>query len=577
MKNSRNTNTVIGSSRLNLILTMVLVFLLGACSGVTTRVADQAFVNGEIYTVDDKRSWAQAVAIRDGGIIFVGSNEGAKPYIGESTRVTDLTGKMMLPGFHDGHAHILDGGRSLNACNLQDSNDIDQIRELLIECRDTRHYGPDDWVIGTQWQLTAFGPSGPSRIMLDEIFAGRPAIFMDSFGHNIWVSTQALKLAGINAQTQNPAGGIIVRDPESAEATGTLRESAMNLVSNVVPPLTDGEKQANLSAGLAEAARYGITAFIEPGMQESDMQPYLAAQRNNTLSARVLASLSPQGISASAFDDEVFDLIEKRNSFRGEYLSADSVKVFMDGVIETYTSNMLEPYSDTGGNFAPFYDQATANTYYQKLDALGVQIHTHAIGDGAIHTALNAYEYALEQNGPNDNRHQIVHLQLIDDADIPRFAALNVTANFQSLWANQDQYYHLAIPLVGQQRADNFYSIKSVVDSGARVTGGSDWSVSSLNPLDAIEVAIRRQDPWTNDDPVHQASERVSLATMIDAYTRNGAWAMRLEGTSGSIEVGKRADLIILDRNLFELSPEDINTARVLLTLMDGREVYKAE
>jgi len=536
--------------------------------------ADRVFVNGGVYTVDAERRWHEAVAVRDGAIIFVGSNDGASAYIGDNTHVTDLTGKMLLPGFHDAHAHVLDGGASLNTCSLEDSNDADKIVELLKACASENDYGADEWVVGSRWQLSAFGPEGPRRETLDDIFQGRPAVFVDSFGHNSWVSTRALEVAGIDEETADPEGGIIVREKGSLAATGTLRESAMDLVANTVPLPTEQQQQANLSSGLAEVARFGITAFIEPGMRERDLQPYIAADRNGTLSARVLASLSPAGASATAFDEEIFELLKKRESFNGKYLNTDSVKIFMDGVIETHTSHMLEPYSDDSGNFDTFYDQATANKYFQQLDAMGVQVHTHAIGDGSIRVALNAYDYAQQKNGANDNRHHMVHLQLVDETDIPRFAELNVAANFQALWAWADQYYELAIPLVGQQRADSFYPINSIANYGGVVVGGSDWTVSSLNPLDAIEAAVRRQDPWASVGPVHNEKERASLASMLDAYTRNAAWIMRLEDKTGSIEKGKRADLVVLDKNLFEISAEDINTAKVLMTLMDGKLVY---
>ncbi len=551
--------------------------VLCACGSDGVPVADRVFVNGGVYTVDEQRSWAEAVAIRDGAIVFVGKNDEVGAYIGESTLLTDLSGKMLLPGFHDAHAHILNGGRSLNSCNLHNTEDLQQIRDLLIGCRDTRNYGPDEWVVGAQWPISAFGPEGPSRQILDEIFGDRPAVFVDSFVHNSWVSTRALELAGIDADTPNPPGGIIVRDPVSGMATGTLRESAMALVADIVPPATAGENAADLAAGLAEAARFGITAYIEPGIRASELDPYLFADRDGKLSARVLASLSPIGLTIGAFGSEVYDLVLNRHSLTGKYVKADSVKVFMDGVIETKTANMLEPYSDDRGNADSFYDQAAANELYQRLDRMGVQIHTHAIGDGAVRKALNAYEYALQQNGPNDNRHHIVHLQLVDSADIPRFSRLNVAANFQALWAYPDQYIHLAISIVGQARVDRFYAIRSIVDTGATLAGGSDWPVSSLNPLDAIEVAVRRQDPAGTDGQILRASERVDLTTILDAYTRHGAWLMRLDDKTGSIESGKRADLIVLDRNLFDIAPEDINEARVLMTLMDGREVFSAE
>jgi len=557
-------------------LPLFLVLLLGTCNEATVPAAERVFVNGGVYTVDEQRRWAEAVAVNEGEIVFVGSNEGAQVYIGEATEVTDLSGKMLLPGFHDGHAHVFSAGASLSGCHLQESNDPGMIRNLLIECRDTRGYGDDEWVIGGQWQLSAFGPEGPSRLMLDEIFEGRPASFADAFGHSSWVSTRALDLAGIDAETANPAGGVIVRDPVTGEATGTLRESAMDLVSDIIPASSSEQNARSLAAGLAEAARLGVTAYIEPGLTGGETAPYLQADQNGALTARVQIALSPLGSRATAFDDAVYDLVARHEEFRGKYVSADSVKVFMDGVIETKTSNMLEPYSDDLSNFDNFYTQEEANSFYERLDAMGLQIHTHAIGDGAIRAALNAYEYALQQNGSNDNRHVITHLQLIDEADIPRFGELNVAANFQSLWAYPDQYIDLAVSMVGQDRVDHFYPLASVARTGGLVTGGSDWNVTSLNPLDAIETAVRRQDPWSTGGRIHNESERVDLATMIDAYTRNTAWLMHLEDQTGSIEPGKRADLVVLDRNLFEIPAEQINESKVLLTLMDGREVYRA-
>ncbi|HMB58272.1 MAG TPA: amidohydrolase, partial [Xanthomonadales bacterium] len=382
---------------------------------------------------------------------------------------------------------------------------------------------------------------------------------------------------GIDAGTENPVGGVIVRDAESGEATGTLRESAMTLVDEVTPVASARQQAADLATGLAEAARFGITAFTEPGLSAAQLAPYVEADQNRTLTARVLVSLTPIGTSVAPFDESVYELVEQRESFNGNYLKTDSVKVFMDGVIETKTSYMLEPYTDDQSNFEALYDQDTANEFYQKLDAMGVQVHTHAIGDGAIRRALNAYEYALEQNGPSDSRHQIAHLQLIDPADIPRFGELNVAADFQPLWAYPDQYIDLAVTVVGQERVDRFYPIASIDATGGLIIGGSDWSVSSLNPLDAIEVAVTRQDPNATGGRIHQESERVDLATILDAYTRNGAWVMKLDDQVGSIEVGKRADLIVLDKNLFDIPTEDINTSKVLVTMMDGKIIYQAE
>ena len=546
-----------------------------ACSSEVDTGAERVFVNGAVYTVDEDRSWAEALAIKEGEIVFVGSNDAANPYIGNNTEVTDLDGKMLMPGFHDAHAHVRYGGLSETECNLQDERDVDAIRALLIECRETYGYGPEDWVLGSQWPLAAFPDGNPSKDMLDEIFGNRPAFFVDSFGHNAWASSRALEIAGIDATTPNPDRGVIVRNPASGEPTGTLRDSAMELVDAHIPEPTAERRYQGLLAGLRRANAFGITAYTEPGSTEDTMEPYVSAAERGELTARVVASLSPMGDLPDKFGPEIFDLLARRNQFRRTFLNVDSVKVYIDGVIETKTSYMLEPYLD-GSNFPPFYEADELGELYQKLDQLGLQIHSHAIGDAAIRAALDAYEYALLQNGPNDNRHQIVHLQLVNKQDIPRFAELNVAADFQCMWCYPDFYIDYAVDIVGEERVQQFYPVASIHKTGALVVGGSDWTVSSLNPLDAIETAVRRQSPFEDDGPVLGENEEIDLAAALDMYTRNAAYVMRLEDKTGTIEVGKRADLIVLDRNLFDIPVTEINEARVLLTVMDGKTVHNA-
>jgi predicted amidohydrolase YtcJ len=308
-------------------------------------------------------------------------------------------------------------------------------------------------------------------------------------------------------------------------------------------------------------------------LSEIYLDAYRNADNNGKLTARVLASLSPIAWHAGKFGDEIYELVGKRSSYRGKYLGTDSVKVYIDGVIETRTSFMLQPYSG-GGNFAPFYSADELAALYQKLDAMGLQIHTHAIGDAAIRSALDAYAHAQQANGKSDNRHQIVHLQLIDDADIPRFGELGVAADFQCLWCYPDDYIDLAVDIVGRERVERFYPVASVQRSGGLIVGGSDWDVSSLNPLDAIETAITRQNPITNSGPVLGKNEEIDLRSALEMYTRNAAFIMRLDSVSGSLEVGKRADLIVIDRDLFKIPAFEINEARVQQTMMDGVEVF---
>ena len=562
-------------SQKNIRQTSVLLFIavLPACTSNTDSGAERVFVNGAVYTVDQNRSWAEAVAIKDGEIVFVGSSDNANAFIGSDTEVTDLDGKMLMPGFHDAHAHVRFGGLSESECNLQDELDIDEIRKLLIACKEKYDYGPDEWVLGGQWPLAAFPDGNPTKDMLDEVFGDRPAFFGDSFGHNAWASSRALEIAGIDASTPDPDQGVIVRDPASGEPTGTLREAAMELMDVHIPEATPEEGYAGLIAGLKTANSFGITAYTEPGSTEDNIAPYVLADRRGELTARVVASLSTIGDLPGKFGPEIFDLLAKRDQFRGAFLNVDSVKVYIDGVIETQTSYMLEPYLD-GSNFPSFYEADELGALYQKLDQKGLQIHTHAIGDAAIRAALDAYEHALFENGPNNNRHQIVHLQLINEQDIARFAELNVAANFQCMWCYPDVYIDYAVDIVGEERVQQFYPVARLHKTGALLVGGSDWTVSSLNPLDAIETAIRRQSPFEDSGPVLGENEKISLEAALDMYTRNAAYVMRLEDRTGTIEIGKRADLIVLDRNLFEIPATEINEAQVLLTLMDGRIVF---
>jgi len=536
--------------------------------------ADAVFLGGAIYTSNPAQPWAEAVAVLGDEIVFVGDEPGASEWIGPATQVHQLAGKMLLPGFHDAHAHIMAGGGTLNRCDLQDSRSPDKLKELLLECARDRNYAPDEWVLGNRWPLAAFENGAPSKDWLDEAFGGRPAYFVDSFGHNAWVSSRALQIAGIDMLTPDPAGGVIVRDSAGA-ASGTLREDAMSLVALHIPSATDEKLRVDLKSGLAEVARFGVTSFIEPGLDQQQAEVYRQADRDGWLTARVLGSLSPNSEAAGQFGDEIYALMEQRDQWRSEHFNVDSVKVYIDGVIETETSYMLQPYL-SGKNFDPFYSEQELAELFQRLDAMGLQIHTHAIGDAAIRHALDAYASMLKANGPNDNRHHITHLQLIDQADIPRFGQLNVAANFQGAWTWPDQYIDVAVDVVGMDRTQQFYPVASIQRSGGMLVGGSDWDVTTLNPLYAIEGLVRRQDPDAEEGPELGTNEAIDLETALAMYTRNAAWILRQEDISGSIEVGKKADLVVLDRNLFEVPATQINEAQVELTMMGGRVTYSS-
>jgi predicted amidohydrolase YtcJ len=552
-----------------------LVALYGCGKAPSPPAADAVLYNGAVYTMNDALPRASAVAIRDGAIVYVGDDETAQTFIGPDTHRVDLRNRMLLPGFHDTHAHVLAGGSSLTGCNMNDVRDGERIREMLHECLEKFQYGDDEWVIGSRWALAAFADGNPRKEWLDEVFGDRPAYFVDSFAHSAWVSSRALEIAGIDETTPDPAQGVIERDPQTGEATGTLRDAAMELVASHIPEDDDEAVLAGIQRGLQEVSKFGITAYIEPGIDGRYARLYADMDRRGILTARVLGSLSSLAWHAGQMQGGLDDLLEQRAGWRGRMFRADSVKVYIDGVIETRTSNMLAPYSD-GTNFPTFYTGVALKTLYEKLHREGVQIHTHAIGDGAIRLALDAYEHARDKVGPLDNRHHIVHLQLIDQADIPRFGELGVAASFQGAWAYPDEYIDIAVDLVGNERVQAFYPVASVQRAGGMLVGGSDWDVSSLNPLDAIETLVRRRDPDALSGPELGDNEQIELDTALRAYTVNAAHLMGLENVSGTIEVGKRADLIVIDRDLYAFPPTDINAARVQLTLVDGREVFRS-
>ncbi len=539
--------------------------------------ADRVFLNGAVYTVDDDRSWAEAVAIKDGRIVYVGDNEAAGRWLGRSTEIVDLAGQMLLPGFHDSHIHIMIGVMADLECSVLRLETLDDVATKLKECTALAGVGDDGWILGGGWGEWLWAEANPQKGLLDVLFPDRPVYLESSFGHAAWVNSKAMQIVGLDAGTENPPAGVIEHDPETGEPSGTLREAAMLLVKNKLPPMTLKQRTDRVRAGMALAHSVGITAVIEPGLDGNLIEPIINLADAGELNMRVLASLSPINWQPGVFDEGVFEFLEGREQWRRANLDVDSVKMYMDGVIEYGTSPLLEPYADESyGSGEFFYSQEIVNEYMTRFDAMGIQVHVHAIGDAAIRRALNGFEAMRQANGLSDNRHQIVHLQLIHEDDRPRFGQLNVGAVFQSLWAYPDPAaMKLDVPMLGKERTWQMYPVASVQEAGGRIVGGSDYFVTDLNPLHAIEVAITRQDPYTNDGLVLNKDERVDLATMIDAYTINGAYQMGLDEEQGSIEVGKRADFVVLDRNLFELPASEINEAKVMMTVFDGRTVYE--
>lgn len=549
--------------------------LKGAMNGEP--VADHVFVNGGVYTVDETRPWVEAIAVREQRIIRVGDNREVRKLIGPGTQVTDLSGGMLLPSFGDSHLHLLYGGEVVSSCLLNWAEKPSEIAHLLRACAKEQPGGGETWIHATRWARWSFPGGNPPSSFLDELFPERPVIIEPSDGHSIWVNRVALDRAGIDNSTPNPKNGVIARDPLTGRATGMLHESAIQLVMDQMPDISYQVKLAFIRRAIATAREFGITAAIEPGLNLEQAKLFSALDRAGELDMRLLLALTPLGWELASFDDGIYEIAARRSEVESNQVAAHSVKVFVDGVIENGTAPLLEPYLDDSiQSLELFYPSAQLRDYFINLDRLGFSIHVHAVGDRGIRQALDAFAAMRGANGMSDQRHLMTHLQLIDEVDIPRFERLGIIASFATLWAYPEQYnLEIYPPLVGLDRIQRFYPVASVAATGAKITIGSDWSVDDMNPFLAIEVAITRQNPLTNAGPVLNPAQRIDLATVIEAYTKNVAYAMKREDDFGTIEVGKFADLVILDRNLFVIPADQISDTQALMTFFSGRKIFQ--
>jgi predicted amidohydrolase YtcJ len=537
-----------------------------------TDAADLALTGGRIYTVDAKRSWAEAVAIRDGRIVVVGSNENVKAHIGPETKVIELDGRLVLPGFQDSHVHPISAGIEANACNLNGLTTVDQYVAAIRKYADAHPEEP--WITGGGWLMSAFGPGALARReLIDAVVPDRPVMLSSTDGHTVWVNSKALEIAGITNDTPDPRDGRIDRDPKTGAAVGSLQEGAGKLVASKVPPTSDEQRAAGLRYAVKYLNGLGITAIQDAHVDEDDLRTYRTLDDSGELSLHVIASIwweRGQGV------EQIEGMKRLRTEYTKGHVDAGTVKIMQDGVMENYTAAMLEPYlipSKSRG--IPMVEPEKLKAAVTQLDAEGFQVHFHAIGDAAIRQSLDAVEAARKANGDLGHRHHISHLQLIDAADIPRFRQLGVIANFQPLWAYADEYItDLTMPFLGPERSAHLYPIGTVQRSGATVAFGSDWSVSSPNPFEQMETAVTRLGALGETTEPFLPEEAITLPEAVAAFTINAAHTNRLDKDTGSIETGKRADLVVLDRNLFEISASELSETKALVTLFEGKPVH---
>lgn len=531
--------------------------------------ADVVLLNGAIYTLDASRSWAQSIGIKNGKIIYVGTTDGARKITNSSTKVVNLGGNMVLPGLHDNHVHLIDGGVELEHCDLSKSETVDAVL-AKVAAYAAEH--PDEmWIRGGGWILPLFPKGNPQAAQLDRVVSDRPVFLESQDHHSAWVNSAALKLAKINADTPDPKGGHIERVKGSQQPSGTLRESAMLLVADCMPKLTNAEYDSGLARAVKIANGFGITSIQDAAVDANLLRTYADAEKRGDLNVKVVTALRTvpeKGLS------QVDTFIEQRKNFSGQKVRVQSAKIFIDGVIEDHTAALLEPYVgvDTSGhlNFSPEeFAALVARLVKEKF-----QVHVHAIGDRGVRTALDGF--AAVKDVSQGLRHHIAHLELVNEVDVSRFRALNVSPNIQGYWAQRDKYISdLTEPFVGKTRSAQLYPIKALTTCGAVVCAGSDWPVSSLNPFDAIEVSVTRKHEGDKNAASWLPQHCADLDAMLAAYTIGGAYVNHEDDVTGSIEVGKAADLIVVDRNVFAIAPEDIHNTKVLMTFLDGKLVFE--
>lgn len=554
--------------------------------------ADLVFVGGAVYTMDAARRWARAVAVRGGRIVAVaaGSDREIRELVGPRTEVVELDGGMLLPGFQDAHVHPLSGGYEQLHCDLTGERSLAGYLRVIGEY--AASHPEADWIVGGGWSMDVFPGGTPGRRELDAVVADRPVFLFNRDHHGAWVNSRALALAGIDRHTPDPPHGRIEREPDG-EPLGTLQEAAMELVGDLAPKPT----RADLEAGLRRAQAYlhslGITAWQDAAVGgvlsgEDTLPVYRQAEDRGELTARVVGSLWWERDRDEA---QLAELLERRATTRPDgRVQASTVKIMQDGVVEDFTAALLAPYLDahghpTGNRGMSFIAPEALKRDVTLLDREGFQVHFHALGDRAVRECLDAVEAARRANGPNDLRHHLAHLQVVHPDDLPRFRALGAVANCQPLWArNEPQMTELTIPFLGPERTARQYPFRSLLRHGATLAFGSDWPVSSPDPLAGMHTAVNRtpapREAGAGDDgrwspEPFLPEERLDLPAALFGYTMGAAFVNHLERETGSIEVGKLADLVVLDRNLFELPPEEIATATVQATFVDGRKVYE--
>jgi predicted amidohydrolase YtcJ len=544
-----------------------------SCNQDKSTPADSVLINARIYTVNPEVPWTEAMAVRDRKIIAVGSDESIAAYKGPSTKVIDAKGNMVLPGFVESHVHMMAGAGMLERISLNEAKTIADFQKMI---KDYAIAHPEkEWIQGMGWYYSIFGKSGlPNKKYIDEVVSDRPVYLAAFDGHSSLANSKALELAGITKDTPDPPAGVIARDPETGEPTGVFKEGASQLIYRAIPPTPPGGELDRMTKAIHYASSLGITRLISAGGDAVNVELFDEIREKGELTTRLYMA---RFINPPLTPDFIKNLEEKRKKYNDDWIDLNTVKFLMDGVIESNTAAMLEPYTNDPTNSGFFMiDSKLYKESVAEFDRLGFTISTHAIGDATVRLALDAYEAAAKANGRVDARHRIEHIEAPSAQDIPRFGKLGVIASMQPLHAipNDNNLNNWAAN-IGPERASRAWPWRSILTGGANLAFGSDWPVVTLNPWPALEILLTRKTSEGTPAGGWLPEQRLTLEEAIKGYTMGGAYAAKREKTEGSIEEGKLADVIIISQDLFKISPNQISETKVLMTMVGGKIVYQ--
>jgi len=531
---------------------------------------DLVILNAAVHTMDDARPAAGAVAILGNRIAALGSTAEIRALGGPRTRVIDAAGKLVLPGFNDSHTHFLMGGFSLASIDLRDAASPEEMARRVKEY--ARNVPKGRWILGGDWDHEKWpGAPLPTRQMIDAVTPDHPVLLRRLDGHMALANSVALKLAGITKETKDPPGGLIVRDPKSGEPTGILKDSASDGMDRVVPDKTFEEKHAAARAATEHAAQVGVTSLTDMSA-DADVGLYQYMLERGELKTRIYAV-------RSIMSWEALGRTGVRAAFGSDRLRIGGLKGFADGSLGSTTALFYEPYNAAPDTRGLLFDQMLPEGAMLKRveggDKLGLQVMIHAIGDEANARILDIYRQVAQQNGPRDRRFRIEHAQHLRASDIPRFGQQKVIASMQPYHAADDGRW--CEKRIGAERSKGTYAFRTLLDTGAVLAFGSDWTVAPLNPLLGLKAAVTRQTLDGKHPEGWIPQQKLTLDEAVRAYTVGSAYAEFAEQVKGTLSPGKLADLVMLDRDLYQIDPADIDKARVVLTVMDGQIVWQAK